>query len=152
MRSDRKGSATGFHPLPRSWPRGRPRNQKVAHFASEFHRAQEKMADPDAHQPAAVLASVKDKPSGRPPKWGPSLTAAARDGRTIVRAGMEEWLPQGPNKTMAPKKKEKMSPRAIQTSCPTHPSLALPAQTGGLPPQVPAPGFPGAGTTHFWGV
>jgi hypothetical protein len=28
----------------------------------------------------------------------PSLTAAARAGRTIVRAGMEEWLRQGPNK------------------------------------------------------
>src|SRR6266446_5387834 len=30
------------------------------------------------------------------------LTAAARDGRTIVRAGMEEWLCRGPNKRMAP--------------------------------------------------
>jgi hypothetical protein len=98
MRSDRKGSATGFHPLPRSWPRGRPRNQKVAHFASEFHRAQEKMADPDAHQPAAVLASVKDKPSGRPPKVGAVLDRrcarrphdrAGRDGR-MAPAGAEQ--------------------------------------------------------------
>ena len=56
--------------------------------------------DPDAHQPAAVLAAVKDKPSGRPQER-PSLTAAARDGRTIVRAGTEEWLRQGPNQRMA---------------------------------------------------
>ena len=41
--------------------------------------------NPDAHQPAAVLAAVKDKPSGRP-RSGASLTAAARDGRTSVRA------------------------------------------------------------------
>src|SRR5512135_8382 len=37
---------------------------------------------PDARQPAIVLAAVKDKPFGRPQE-GPSLTAAARDGRTI---------------------------------------------------------------------
>ena len=29
-------------------------------------RGQKTAADPDAHQPAAVLAAVKDKPSGRP--------------------------------------------------------------------------------------
>ena len=38
------------------------------------------------------------------PQVGPSLTAAARDGRTIVRAGMEEWLP---NKRMTPGRKVK---------------------------------------------
>jgi hypothetical protein len=32
---------------------------------------------------------------------GPSLTAAARDGRTIVRVGTEEWLRRGPNQRMA---------------------------------------------------
>src|SRR5215468_8628544 len=48
-------------------------------------------ASPDAHQHAVVLAAVKDKPFGRP-QAGPSLTAAARAGRTIVRAGTEEWL------------------------------------------------------------
>jgi hypothetical protein len=42
---------------------------------------------PDAHQPAIVLAAVKDKPFGRPHE-GPSLTAAARDGRTN-RAGRD---------------------------------------------------------------
>ena len=31
----------------------------------------------------------------------PSLTAAARDGRTIVRVGTEEWLRRGPNQRMA---------------------------------------------------
>jgi hypothetical protein len=29
------------------------------------------------------------------------LTAAVRDGRTFVRAGMEEWLRPGPNQRMA---------------------------------------------------
>src|ERR1700693_4014823 len=31
----------------------------------------------------------------------PSLTAAARDGRTMVRVGTEEWLRRGPNQRMA---------------------------------------------------
>jgi hypothetical protein len=35
------------------------------------------------------------------PKRGPSLTAAARDGRTIVRAGTEECLRRRPNQRMA---------------------------------------------------
>jgi hypothetical protein len=56
--------------------------------------------DPDAHQPAAVLAAVKDKPFGRPQE-GASLTAAVRDGRTIVRAGTEEWLRPEPNQRMS---------------------------------------------------
>jgi putative transposase len=55
--------------------------------------------NPDARQPASVLAAVKDKPFGRPQER-PSLTAAARDGRTIVRVGTEEWLRQGPNQRM----------------------------------------------------
>ena len=38
---------------------------------------------------------------------GPSLNAAARDGRTIVRAGMEGWLRRGPNKRMAPNRRAK---------------------------------------------
>jgi transposase InsO family protein len=63
-------------------------------------------ANPDARQPAAVLPAVKDKPSGRPPS-GPSLTAAARDGRIIVRAGTEEWLRQGRTKN-ATKQESKM--------------------------------------------
>ena len=55
---------------------------------------------PDAHQPAAVLTAVKDKPFGRPQE-GPSLTAAVRGSRTIVRGGAEEWLRQGPNQRMS---------------------------------------------------
>ena len=55
---------------------------------------------PDARQPAIVLAAVKDKPFGRPQE-GPSLTAAARDGRTVVRVGTEEWLCQGSNQRMS---------------------------------------------------
>jgi putative transposase len=51
-------------------------------------------SSPDAHQHAVVLAAVKDKPFGRP-QVGPSLTAAARAGRIIVRAGMKEWLRRG---------------------------------------------------------
>jgi Integrase core domain len=49
---------------------------------------------PDARQPAVVLAAVKDKPVGRP-QAGPSLTAAARDSRAIVRVGTEEWALPG---------------------------------------------------------
>ena len=51
-------------------------------------------ANPGPRQPAGVLATVKDKPCGRPAA-GPSLTAAVRAGRTCVRAGTEEWLRRG---------------------------------------------------------
>src|SRR5215471_1780193 len=40
----------------------------------------------------------RTSPAGGPKR--PSLTAAARDGRTFVRAGTEEWLRRGPNKRM----------------------------------------------------
>src|SRR5262249_10590578 len=43
----------------------------------------------------------------RGPQVGPSLTAAARDGRIIVRAGTEEWLRREPNKRMAPNRRAK---------------------------------------------
>ena len=54
-------------------------------------------------------------PCSRPPRTsppggphvGPSLTAAARDGGTIVPAGMEEWLRRGPNKRIAPNRRPK---------------------------------------------
>jgi len=61
----------------------------------------------DDHQPAAVLAPVKDKPFGRP-RAGPSLTPAARASSTIVRARTKEWLRQRPNQTIA--KREDMMP------------------------------------------
>jgi len=52
---------------------------------------------PDADQPAVVLTTVKDTPSGRPPN-GPSLTAAARDGRTICGSGRKNGSPRGRTK------------------------------------------------------
>ena len=52
-----------------------------------------------AHQPAAVLAAVKDKPFGRP-QQRPSLTATARGSRVSARVGTEEWLRRGPNQRM----------------------------------------------------
>jgi|HubBroStandDraft_6_1064221.scaffolds.fasta_scaffold359406_3 hypothetical protein len=87
-------------------------------------------ANPDAHQPAAVLAAVKDKPPGGP-QAGPSLTAAARDGRTFVRAGMEEWLRRGPNKRMAPNRRAKCPQTRYPDPNPTnlHETGASPANT-----------------------
>jgi hypothetical protein len=49
--------------------------------------------------PSCSLPS-RTSPSGGPKK-GPSLTAAVRDGRTIVRAGTEEWLRPEPNQRMS---------------------------------------------------
>ncbi|MBV8458094.1 MAG: hypothetical protein JO122_15925 [Acetobacteraceae bacterium] len=51
---------------------------------------------PDPRQPAGVLAAVTAKPCGGP-KTGPASTAAARAGRTDVRARTKEWLLRGPN-------------------------------------------------------
>jgi hypothetical protein len=44
-------------------------------------------ANPDAHQPAAVLAAVKDKPSGRPPSGAVLDRRCAR--RPHLRAGRD---------------------------------------------------------------
>jgi putative transposase len=49
--------------------------------------------------PSCSRPSRTSPPGG--PKKGPSLTAAVRDGRTIVRAGTEEWLRRGPNQRMS---------------------------------------------------
>jgi hypothetical protein len=54
-------------------------------------------ASPDAHQAAAVLAAVKDKPSGRPPSGAVLDRRRARRPHDL-RAGMEEWLRRGTNK------------------------------------------------------
>jgi hypothetical protein len=63
-------------------------------------------ANPDAHQPAAVLAAVKDKPSRRPPSGAVLDRRCAR--RPHLRAGrVEEWLRRGPNKRMAPNRRAK---------------------------------------------
>ena len=63
-------------------------------------RGQKTAADPDARQPAAVLAAVKDKPSGRPQE-GAVLDRRCARRPHIVRAGTEEWLRRGPNRRMA---------------------------------------------------
>src|SRR5215472_309913 len=60
------------------------------------HRHHAATVDRDAHQPAAVLAAVKDKPSGGR-RMRPSLTATARGSRVSARVGTEEWLRRGPN-------------------------------------------------------
>src|SRR5215468_5062420 len=61
----------------------------------------------DLHlQSRAMPGTPRTSPPGGP-QVGPSLTAAARDGRTFVRAGMEEWLRRGPNKGMASNRRAK---------------------------------------------
>ena len=55
--------------------------------------------------PPCSRRSRTSPPGG--PEVGPSLTAAARDGRTGVRAGMKEWLRWGPNKRMTPNRRAK---------------------------------------------
>jgi len=67
----------------------------------------------------------------RGPQVGPSLTAAARDGRIIVRAGTEEWLRRGPNKRMAPNRRAKCR----QTRYPDPKPLTV-HQTGASPMTV----------------
>ncbi len=80
----------------------RRRHSSIGYLSPiDYERRHQAMAvDSDAQQRAAALAAVKDKPCGRPQE-GPSLTAAVRDGRTIVRVGTEEWLRQGSNQRMA---------------------------------------------------
>jgi hypothetical protein len=58
-----------------------------------------------ARLPPCSRRSRTSPPGG--PEVRPSLTATARDGRTSVRAGMEEWLRQGPNKRMTPNRRAK---------------------------------------------
>jgi hypothetical protein len=67
----------------------RRRHSSIGYLAPIDYERQHHAAavTPDAGQPAIVLAAVKDKPSGRPQE-GPSLTAAARDGRNH-RAGRD---------------------------------------------------------------
>jgi len=67
---------------------------------------------PGAHQHAGVLAAVKDRPCGRP-QAGPSLTAAARAGRTAVRAGAEEWLRRGTEQKNGTKQEDSMTSNRI---------------------------------------
>jgi putative transposase len=117
----------------------RRRHSSIGYLSPiDYERRHHALAvDPDAHQPAAVLATVKDKPSGRPqdaavPRVKPEgrlLTAAARDGRTIVRAGTEEWLRRGPNQRMA--RHRRATCRQIRSP---NPKLSSLHGTGASPP------------------
>ena len=90
------------------WCNPRRRHSSIGYRSPvDYERQYQATAvDPDAHQPAAALAPVKDKPSGGPKK-GPSLTAAARDSRTIVRVGTEEWLRRGSNQRITRNRRTK---------------------------------------------
>jgi putative transposase len=61
------------------------------------HHAPARSIPTQASLPSCSRPSRTSPPGG--PKRGPSLTAAARNGRTIVRVGTEEWL-RGPNQRM----------------------------------------------------
>jgi putative transposase len=64
-------------------------------------------ANPDAHQPAAVLAAVKDKPSGRPPSGAVLDRRCAR--RPHDRAGRDERMaPPGAEQKNGTKQESKM--------------------------------------------
>jgi hypothetical protein len=85
-------------------------------------------ANPDAHQPAAVLAAVKDKLSGRPPSGAVLDRRCAR--RPHHRAGRDgRMAPPGPNKRKAPNRRAKCP----QTRYPDAKSSTL-HETGAGPP------------------
>src|SRR5215475_8949015 len=79
--------------------------------------------------PPCSRPSRTSPPGG--PQVGPSLTAAARDGRTFVRAGMEEWLRREPNKRMASNRRAKCR----QTRYPD-PKPATVHETGASPSEI----------------
>jgi putative transposase len=60
------------------------------------HRCRERPAIPTHTSLPPCSRPSRTSPSGGP-EGGPSLTAAARDGRDRLRAGTEEWLRRGPN-------------------------------------------------------
>jgi hypothetical protein len=64
-------------------------------------------ANPDAHQPAAVLAAVKDKPSRRPPSGAVLDRRCAR--RPHLRAGRDgRMAPPGAEQKNGTKQESKM--------------------------------------------
>jgi Integrase core domain len=64
-------------------------------------------ANPDAHQPAAVLAAVKDKPSGLPPSGAVLDRRCAR--RPHLRAGRDgRMAPPGAEQKNGTKQESKM--------------------------------------------
>ena len=80
--------------------------------------------------PGSMPGTPRTSPPGGP-QTGPSLTAAARDDRTIVQAGMEEWPRRVPNKRMAPNRRAKCP----QTRYPDSKSPTL-HKTGASPPRT----------------
>ena len=62
------------------------------------HRHHAATVDRDAHQSAAVLAAVKDKPFGWPQEAAVLDRHCAR--QVSARVGTEEWLRRGPNQRM----------------------------------------------------
>ena len=76
--------------------------------------------------PSCWACPAHSPPGGR--KMRPSLTAAARDGRTIVRAGTEEWLRRGPNQRMA--RHRRATCRQIRSA---NPKLSPLHETGASP-------------------
>ena len=80
----------------------RRRHSSIGYLSPvDYERRHHVAGDPNAHKPAAVLATIKDKPFGRPQE-GAVLDRRSADGRTIVPAGTEEWLRRGPNQRMSP--------------------------------------------------
>ena len=75
----------------------RRRHSSIGYLSPiEYERRQQAVnVVADAHQPPCSRPSRTSPSGGR--KRRPFLTAAARDGRTIVRAGTEEYLRRGPN-------------------------------------------------------
>jgi putative transposase len=68
--------------------------------------------DPDAHQPAVVLATVKDKPSGRPQEGAVLDRRSAR--RPHHRAGRDgRMTPPGVEPKNATKPEDKMTPQLL---------------------------------------
>src|SRR5689334_11379414 len=77
----------------------RRRHSSIGYLSpTDYERQHHALAvDPDPHQPAVVVAAVKDKPAGGRTRR-PSLTAAAPDSRVSARVGTEEWLRRGRTK------------------------------------------------------
>jgi putative transposase len=70
----------------------RRRHSALAYLSpAEFERRHCTPLSPGPHKPAAVLAPVKDKPSGR--ACGASLTGPARGAKRCLRAGTKERAP-----------------------------------------------------------
>jgi putative transposase len=84
----------------------------VTHQSGIDHRS---ITSASIRRPQSIPTHTSMPPRLRPsrtgprggPKKGPSLTAAARDSRTIVRVGTEEWLRRGPNQRITRNRRTK---------------------------------------------